>query len=279
MNPKVSVVVPAYNNADYIGETIESILAQTFTDFELIIADHSSTDGTMAVIEKYTDDPRLTVLTTPAGGGAPRNWNRVTEAATGEYIKLVCGDDILYPEILQLQLDAIEADESVTLVASPRNIVDANSVPVIKDRGLDGLKGTVPGSEAVRRTVRSGTNIFGEPGCVLMRRSTLESVGLWDPRYPYLIDEATYARVLLEGRFAAVDTTLAAFRISDSQWSVALVKKQSEQAAGFHDWLAAEHPEVISRGDARFGNLKAAAMARARQVAYIWLRKRMSKNA
>jgi glycosyltransferase involved in cell wall biosynthesis len=279
MTPKISVVIPAYNNADYIGETIDSILAQTFTEFELIIADHSSSDETMSILNRYAGDPRVTILSTPAGGGAPRNWNRVTEAATGEYLKLVCGDDLLYPESLELQLKAIEADPTVTLVASPRHIVDAQGKPVIENRGLDGLVGTVPGSEAVRRTVRSGSNIFGEPACVLIRRSTLESTGLWDPRFPYLIDEATYARVLLEGSFAAVPTPLAAFRISDSQWSVKLVKQQSEQAAGFHNWLRRDHPEVVSAWDVRLGNAKAAVMARLRQLAYVWLRNRMSSKA
>jgi len=75
MSPRVSVVVPAYNNAEYIAETIESILRQTFTDFELIIADHSSTDETLSIIEEY-DDPRIRVLSTEAGGGAKRNWDR-----------------------------------------------------------------------------------------------------------------------------------------------------------------------------------------------------------
>ena len=94
MTPRVSVVVPAYNNAEYLAETIDSILAQTFTDFELVIADHSSTDGTLAVAQKY-EDPRIRLLTTPAGSGAQANWNLVTGEATGELIKLVCGDDTI----------------------------------------------------------------------------------------------------------------------------------------------------------------------------------------
>lgn len=269
-------MIPAYNNADYIAKTIDSVLAQTFTEFELIIADHSSTDDTLAIVQRYASDPRVTILSTPAGGGAPANWNRVTEAASGEYIKLVCGDDLLYPDSLRLQLNAIEADDSVTLVASPRHIVDARDKPIIENRGLAGLTGTMPGSTAVRRTITSGTNIFGEPACVLIRRSTLVGVGLWDPRYPYLIDEATYARVLLEGRFAAVDVPLAAFRVSDSQWSVKLVKQQSSQAAGFHNWMRSEHPDVVSGFDVAVGNARAALMARMRRFAYIWLRRRMS---
>ncbi|QWT25023.1 glycosyltransferase family 2 protein [Subtercola sp. PAMC28395] len=276
MSPRVSVVVPAYNNADYIALTIESILAQTFEDFELIIADHSSTDNTKEVIARYSSDPRITMLDTPSGGGALRNWNRVTEAATGEYIKLVCGDDLLYPDSLLTQVAAIESDPAVTLVASTRDIVDARGTVVVARRGLAGLRGTVRGAVAVRRTVVVGSNIFGEPACVLIRRSTLKKVGLWDSQFPYLIDETTYARVLLEGDFLAVPEPLAAFRISDSQWSVRLVREQSAQASAFHRWLRAEHPAVISALDLRVGNARAWLMSHVRRFAYLWLRRRMN---
>ncbi len=273
--PKVSVVIPAYNNSAFIAETIESVLAQTYTDFELVIADHSSADDTKTIIDGYASDPRVHILSTPAGGGAPRNWNRVTEAARGEFIKLVCGDDLIYPDSLRLQLQAIETDPSVTLVASPRDIIDARGAVVMRGRGLGGLTGTTAGAVAVRRTVTAGTNVFGEPGCVLIRRSTLVEIGLWDPRYPYLIDETTYARVLLQGSLATVDVPLAAFRLSNTQWSVKLAQEQSSQAAGFHRWVREEHPDVVSARDVAVGNAKSAVMARLRRLVYWRLRTRM----
>ena len=221
--PTVSVVVPAYNNSQYIAETIESIQAQTYQDLEIIISDHSSTDGTMDIIQRYADDPRITVMTTEAGGGARRNWNAVSQAATGTYLKLVCGDDLLYPELIERQVAAIEQNPAVTLVASKRDIVDAHSTPFVKSRGLAGLSGVVPGGRAVRATVVAGTNIFGEPGCTLIRRDVLERVGWWDDAHPYLIDETTYARVLLEGDLYAVDESLAGFRVSGSLDSAGLL--------------------------------------------------------
>jgi glycosyltransferase involved in cell wall biosynthesis len=60
--PRVSIVIPAYNNADYLAETVDSVLAQTFTDFEVVIADHSSTDGTWDVMQRYADEPRVRLL-------------------------------------------------------------------------------------------------------------------------------------------------------------------------------------------------------------------------
>ncbi|ANP71596.1 glycosyltransferase family 2 protein [Cryobacterium arcticum] len=275
--PLVSIVIPAYNNADYLDDTMKSVLGQTYTNLEVIVSDHASTDDTWAVMQRYSSDPRVTLLHTEGGGGALRNWNRVSQAATGELIKLVCGDDLLYPTIVAQQVAALVSTPGAVLAASPRDIVDANGVPVLKDRGLAGLTGVHDGTVAVRKTVTQGTNIFGEPGCVLMRRSVLEKVGWWDSRWPYLIDETSYSLVLLEGKFVGVPGSLAGFRISDSQWSVRLVNEQAEQAIGFHNWMAQTRPDVVSGLDRRIGNTRARIMAQVRRLAYLWLGRRMSK--
>ena len=276
MSSTVSIVVPAYNNAAYIERTMDSILAQTHHDLEIIVADHASTDNTWETLQRYAGDPRVTLLTTEAGGGALANWNRVSQAATGDFIKLVCGDDLIYPELVAEQYEALMAHPQATLTASARDIIDANDALVAKNRGLAGLRGPVDGRAAVRQTIVSGTNIFGEPGCVMMRRETLEKVGWWDSTFPYLIDETTYSRVLFEGDFVAVPRSLAAFRISDTQWSVRLAKSQSAQAAAFHNWVFSEYPGVISRVDLVRGNLAASGMAIVRRLAYIVLKRRMS---
>lgn len=274
----VSIVIPAYNNADFLDETLRSVLAQTYRDLEVIVADHASTDATWDVMQRYANDERVTLLRTEAGGGALANWNRVSRAATGTYLKLVCGDDIISPDIVEKQVAALESNPSAVLAASPRDIVDADGRPFISKRGLGGLRGLRSGADAVRRTVRRGTNIFGEPACVTVRREVLERVGWWDSRFPYLIDEATYVRVLLEGDFVAIDESLAAFRVSASQWSVRLVNDQAQQTIAFHDWLATEHPTVVRGGDRWYGNLRARAMARARQATYAYLGRRMRRS-
>ncbi|MBG6106746.1 glycosyltransferase family A protein [Frigoribacterium sp. CG_9.8] len=278
MNSTVSIVVPAFNNAAYIERTMDSILAQTHHDLEIIVADHASTDSTWETLQRYAVDPRVTLLTTEAGGGALANWNRVSQAATGDFIKLVCGDDLIYPELVAEQYEALTSHPKATLTASARDIIDANDDLVLRNRGLAGLSGPIDGRAAVRQTIVSGTNIFGEPGCVMMRRKTLEKVGWWDSTFPYLIDETTYSRVLFEGDFIAVPRSLAGFRISESQWSVRLAKSQSTQAAAFHHWVFNEYPGVISRADLVRGNLAASAMAILRRLAYIVLKHRMSLN-
>lgn len=276
MTPRVSVVVPAYNNADYIAETIDSILGQTFEDFELIVADHASTDGTRAALAPYADDPRVTLLDTPAGGGAKANWDRVSRAASGELLKLVCGDDTIFPTCLAEQVAAFDAHPAAVLVAAQRTLVDAAGKTVLAARGLAGLSGAVSGRVAARRTVTAGANIFGEPGSVMMRRAVLEQIGWWNDAHPYLIDEATYVGVALHGDVVAIPHPLASFRINAGQWSVRLARQQASQAAAFHESLRAAEPGLLSGTDVRVGNLKAQGISFLRRGVYLLLRRRMS---
>ena len=276
--PRVSVVVPSYNNASFIEETMDSILAQTFEDFELVVADHSSSDGTWDLLQRYGADPRVRLLRTEPGGGAPHNWERVTAAARGELVKLVCGDDLIYPDCLRLQVEAMDSNPSLVLVAARRDLIDARGRLVKASRGLAGLLGRVPGRVAARHTVVAGSNIFGEPAAVLIRRKALERAGGWDGRAPYVIDEATYVNVLLHGDFLGINQALAAFRLSSMQWSVRLAREQSGQVIAFHHRLAADAPGLVSRTDVFRGDAMARALALARRLAYVWLGRRLGSE-
>lgn len=279
MTPRVSVVVPAYNNAPFIEATVDSVLAQTYADFELVVADHSSTDSTWDRLQRYAADPRVRLLQTPAGGGAERNWNRVTDEATGELVKLVCGDDLLYPELLARQVSAFDAADAagdgVAMVASPRDIVDAAGRPVVRNLGLGRLTGRVPGRQALRRSVLAGANIFGEPCCVLLRRRVLTVIGGWHGTPGFLIDQATYCRALLQGDLVATPGPLAAFRISAGQWSVRLAAEQARSAAEMHRQLAEMSPGLLSVADVRRGNAMATLRAAQRRLVYLYLGRRM----
>lgn len=279
MSVDVSIVIPAYNNADFLAQTIDSVLAQTHQDFELIVADHSSSDGTWEVMQKYADDPRVTLLQTEAGGGALRNWNRVSQAASGTFIKLVCGDDVLFPDIVARQREALAANPAAVFAASPRTIVDAEGATIIRSRGMSGLDGTRSGADAVRIASHSGTNPFGEPACVMMRRADLEAVGWWDSRWGYLIDLTTYTRVLLRGDCIGVGREpLASFRVSAGQWSVRLAKEQAQQTIAYYRWLRAEHPGVLSRVDEIVGSGRARVNAILRRLVYVYMAKRMTTS-
>lgn len=273
--PVLSVVVPAYQNAAFIDETMASILSQDLDDFEVVVADHSSTDGTWDRLQRYAGDPRVRLSRTPTGGGAPRNFNLVTEAARGRYLKLVCGDDILLPGVLRRQVELLESNPGAVLTAGPRQIIDARGAVVLKSRGLGRLRSRTAGADAIRATVRAGANLFGEPGSVTMVRSVLADEGNWFFDYPYLVDEATYIRVLQHGDFVPDLEVGAAFRLNAEQTSMTLADYQHQQVAAFHAWLRSNRPDVVSEADVRVGDRNARITALKRRLAYAVLSRRM----
>lgn len=278
--PLVSVVVPAYQNARFIDRTMASALAQTYEDLEIVVADHSSTDGTWEKLQAYAEDPRVRLAPrTPPGGGAPANWNAVTSLARGSYVKLLCGDDLIAPTCVARQVEALEAHPTAVLAAVRRDLIDPDDRVLLRSRGLGDLVGLVDGAVAVRALVRAGTNLLGEPGCVLVRRDALEAVGGWLADYPYLIDQFTYMSVLGKGDLVGIPETLASFRVSDTQWSVRLASAQARQAAGAHHHFRAELPDTVSASDVRVGDLRARRTAFARRAAYVVWRRRMQASA
>ena len=270
--PRVSVVVPAFNNAEFIEETLESILAQTYDDFELIVADHSSTDDTWKLIQRFATDPRVRLTVTEAGGGAKRNWNQVTSMARGELLKLVCGDDLLYPDSLERQVAALDAaGEGVVMVASSRDVINSRGRVVLRNLGLKGESTRLPGLVAIRRSVLAGANIFGEPCCVLFRTAALAAIGGWQGEHDYHIDQLTYARVLMHGDLVTAPGPLAAFRLNAGQWSVRLARVQASSAREVHGLLAAEAPGLLSARDIRVANARARLRSVQRRIAYLFL--------
>lgn len=103
----VSVIMPNYNGAPYISATVESVLAQTYENWELLFVDDCSADNSMEVIRRYTDK-RIQVLSTGSNSGAARARNIAIEAARGKYIAFLDSDDLWHPEKLQKQLRFME---------------------------------------------------------------------------------------------------------------------------------------------------------------------------
>lgn len=272
--PLVSVVVPSFNSEAFIGTTISSILAQDFAQFELIISDHSSTDNTLDIVSQFADDSRIRVIRCHAGGGADRNWNSGTFYAQGRYLKLVPADDYLYPTCLSRQLKAIERSSEIVLVASRRDIVDMQGRVVLPSRGLAGISGETDGASAIRQSVRWGGNLFGEPACTLLRTELVRQLGGWSSRRPYVIDLDLYIRVLERGRLYAVDESLAAFRLSSLQWSVALQRHQARSTVALISEIGQTRSD-ISASDVAIGSTRAYGRALARRVGYRLWAKRM----
>ena len=125
--PKVSVGLPIYNGERYLEETLDSLLAQTFTDFELIIADNASTDGTEEICRRYAaGDPRIRYFRNEINIGAALNHNRLVEMASSEYFKWAAHDDLCAPEFIEKGVEVLDAQPDVVLCYSRTTAVDEN---------------------------------------------------------------------------------------------------------------------------------------------------------
>ncbi len=115
--PAVSIITPAWNVAEYIGAAMDSVRTQTFTDWEMVVVDDGSTDGTVAVVERYSAfDPRIRLIRR-ANGGAAAARNTAIRSAKGAFLALLDGDDLWRPEFLEAQIDVFERHPETGLVA------------------------------------------------------------------------------------------------------------------------------------------------------------------
>jgi glycosyltransferase involved in cell wall biosynthesis len=124
-NPKVSVLIPTYNYAHFLDETIQSVLNQTYNDYELIIVDNKSTDDTLEVVDKYLGDRRIHFYQNATNLGLSGNWNKCLEYATGEYIKFLCADDKFHPEMLRKFVSVMDENPTVSLVTCDKESINS----------------------------------------------------------------------------------------------------------------------------------------------------------
>jgi glycosyltransferase involved in cell wall biosynthesis len=124
-NPRVSVIIPTYNRATFIGAAIQSVLNQTFADFELIVVDDGSTDGTKDVASRYASDNRFTYLQQDNGGRSSAR-NRALALARGAYIAFLDSDDTYLPEKLALQVSYLDSHPDVDMLYTSAACVDLN---------------------------------------------------------------------------------------------------------------------------------------------------------
>jgi len=131
--PRVSIGLPVYNGENYLEEAIDSILAQTYKDFELIISDNASTDRTPDICQAYANkDPRIRYYRNEKNIGAAVNFNRVFELSSSEYFKWAAHDDIIAPDYISECIEILDNDDSIVLCNSKAKFID-ESGEVIED--------------------------------------------------------------------------------------------------------------------------------------------------
>lgn len=270
--PLVSVAIPTYRGAAFIGATIESVLAQSCRDLELWVVDDNSPDDTAQVVASFAD-PRLHYLRNPCNLGPEGNWNRCLELAQGKYFKLLPHDDTLAADCLQQQVEVLERDEAceLALVFGSRDIIDPAGRRLLS-RGFGTRRPRrIKGHEVARRCVRAGTNLVGEPGSGLFRRELAQRIGRYDASLPYVVDLDYWLRLLAHGDAYYTATPTSSFRISLGSWSVAIGDKQYDDFRGLIGKLRRDPRYGLSTADCAVGVAKARINSLARSMVYRYL--------
>jgi glycosyltransferase involved in cell wall biosynthesis len=267
--PSVSVCIPTYRGTAYLGAAIESVLAQTYDDFEVVIIDDHSGDGTAGLVKRYAD-PRIRFIENPANLGPEGNWNKCLAEARGTYLKLLPHDDVLMPHCLERQVEVLKADSAgdIALVFSARAIIDHHGRRIHGRAYPGGKRRLIPAHDALKRCLRYGTNLIGEPGGVLFRRELARRVGPFDASQAYVIDLDYWFRLLLHGDAYYFPEPLVAFRVSSQSWSVAIGNRQSADFRSFMDRMAKSPNYAVNRSDIAVGRIMANVNKIGRSVFY-----------
>jgi glycosyltransferase involved in cell wall biosynthesis len=228
-NPAVSICVPAFNAARWIRPALDSALAQTLSDFELLVADNASTDETAEIARSY-GDPRIRVATAPRTIGAVANHNRAVTLSRGRFVKFLHADDLLLPRCLERMVSLALEDDRVGLVFAPRDVLveDAPDPEWVEHfrrphEGFGPLASINDGRDLLHRLLRRGfeENWVGEPSAVLVRRSALERVGMLNERLVQVADLELWARIMVGHRVGFVDAVLSVYRHHGGSGTVA----------------------------------------------------------
>lgn len=221
--PKVSVLIPTYNYARYIGEAIDSVLEQTFSDFEIIIVDNCSTDNTQEIVELYLQrDKRVKYYRNDTNIGAERNFNQCLLYANGEFIKFLNADDKFAPSILEKFVNILENDPTISIVTSYRKYIGLKNDVLIAP-----FKGKVDAKTAIFYSLAKG-NWIGEHTTVMFRRRNL-NLGLFDISLVPFSDHDLWLRQLRVGDIYVVDEVLSYFRIHENQGTVQISNAEEKQ--------------------------------------------------
>lgn len=226
--PKVSVIMSVYNGEKYLREAVDSILAQTFTDFEFIIINDGSTDKTKEILSSY-DDERIVVID-QQNVGLTKSLNRGIKMAKGEYIARMDADDISLPERLEKQVRFLDHNRDIVLVGTSPICINENGKAI-----ETGNVSTA--SDEIKKNLLNG-NQFTH-GSVMFRKSCIEAVGFYREEFDVAQDYDLWLRISEVFGVGNIEEPLYKWRINPK--SIAFVKKdKSEEAASLAVILARE---------------------------------------
>ena len=208
--PRVAVLMSVYNGEKYLREAIDSILNQTFKDFEFLIIDDGSTDNSSDIIRSYTD-PRIRLIQNEKNIGLTRSLNKGLKLAKGEYIARMDGDDIALSDRLEKQVSFLDKYEDVKLVGSSYYEIDES------DKVL-GRVDCLTNNDDIQRRFLLPNNCFCHPS-TMFRKECIEKVGTYREFFKYAQDYDLWRRIAEEYNVANIGEPLLKWRISHNSIS------------------------------------------------------------
>lgn len=242
MSPRVSIGMPVYNGESYLPTALDSFLAQTYTDFEIVISDNASTDSTEEICRRYAEqDPRVKYHRAEENRGGTWNFNRVVELSGGELFRWAAHDDAVKPTYLEHTVAALDAHPEAVLAHTRVEIIDG-------DGENHGLHEPPPMRlEDPRPHVRFHDAATDQSRCHLifgvMRRSALDAI----PPYGAYghADGVLLARLILLGTFVQLDEPLQLMREHDDQASTTYGVRGGLDYLAWRAWFDPKYADAL----------------------------------
>jgi glycosyltransferase involved in cell wall biosynthesis len=244
MEPLVSICIPTHNGEKFIKSTLESAAHQTYKNVEIIVSDDGSSDRTVEIVRQMNLS-NLTFIDKRDAQIVADNWNSSIEGASGEFIKLLCQDDILYPDAIETEVNLLMEHPSASFCWSKRDIISPKGRVLLPKRGQGLNKTEISFDDGIADVISLGTNIFGEPCAVLVRADRIKQTNGFQGDYE--IDLNMWFQLWQLGTAVYSENCLAQFRISQSAWTSTLRGSHSAHVARlFHD-ISHSRPDLISQ--------------------------------
>ncbi|MGQ5712415.1 glycosyltransferase family 2 protein [Desulforudis sp. DRI-14] len=211
-SPMVSVIIPTYNHKDFIKDAIESVLQQTFQDFEVIVADDASNDGTGTIVKSYAQQypEKINAVIGERRLGIAGNINRGLRLATGKYIAWLGGDDLMYPTKLEKQVQYLEDHPEITGCHHDAHVYDEQTKQVV------GVFSELY-SRGNKKLVEGGIEVLFDPGAFMLPSTMMFSRNAcpphgFDVRLRYSNDWLFDIETFRSGRIGAIKEALGVYR-------------------------------------------------------------------
>ncbi|GAP13465.1 glycosyltransferase [Longilinea arvoryzae] len=228
--PKVSIIIPTYNSARFLPATLQSVLAQTYRDYEILVVDDGSTDDTPAVLQPYRYEITYIHQENKERSAARNN---AIDQASGEYVAFLDSDDLWAPEKLKRQVAVLDAHPEVALVYCQARYIDENGQPTaFCGDWIDGPKGDELVIADYFEALLGGNVISGGGSTSMVRRWMLNQVGPFDVTLNHGEDWDVWLRLSRLGPFAYLPEPLTSYRVYG--WKRLLTHQSTSQAIEQH---------------------------------------------